>query len=139
MALTTYDSNEAYLRARISDVTSDEVNGLKLTVYADAGTDLETFVSQKTVALPCVLINYGGFAPVPYESAQSKRTRSYSVFIRARQADTESVIESLTNAIESEPYYLRGGAKYTARVLLCRPLLLDFGFNCYELQISISN
>lgn len=134
MSWAEYDNIEAYMKGRI------EAADAGAAVVTTNSTDMAGWLEKSTYSAQSYLISYDGYLfNRAHENRPVGRSKGYSVFWHGRSMGGESVMDALAEAIHSETTFTVGGVKHIASVAGGRYLMLDRGFDTYQLEITVIN
>lgn len=132
MSWPAHASVSAYLSDRITAAL-----GSPVIVNAES-TDLLDWLTKSTFQQKSVLVSYDGYSyRRTHESKPVGRVKLYSLFWHGRAMGGESVMDSIVDAIHSQNTFTVGSTTHRASVVGGRHLLLDRGFDTYQLEIEI--
>ena len=122
MSWPAHDDINAYLTARIKSTDASA------TVTTTQATDMAAWLERSTHKGRSYLISYD--KPVG-------RSKGYSIFWHGRNMGGESIMDAIVDAITSESSFTVGGEHHKASIAGGRYLMLDRGFDTYQLEITV--
>lgn len=132
MSYTAYDNGTAYLDARIKAVYANA------NIEASHSHDLLDFLERTSVRLNSYFISCDGFNNFNSYESRTKPSVKYSIFWHGRNMDSETIAEALTAEIHGARFFRKGTETRTASVTGGQSLLIDRGFDSYQLDIEIT-
>lgn len=134
MSWPAHTSGFDYLTTRIGEADAGA------RVYTANSTDILQWLERSNVQLKSYFISYEGYTfERSREGASGPPRKLYTIYWHGRAGlDVEATMDTLTDAIHSKKTFTIGSDTRTARVTGGRYLLMDRGFDTYQLDIEIN-
>lgn len=133
MSYPPHASIEAYITDRIQ--TAD----VGASVVTANSTDMAAWLERSTYTGRSYLISYDGYIfNRSHENRPVGRSKGYSVFWHGRAMGGEATMDAITTAIHAVTHFTIDAKTHIASVAGGRYLLMDRGFDTYQLELTIN-
>ncbi len=131
MTWPVYDNGTAYLTAMVQEVYPTDI------VHVGNSVPIMDWFAGAAVHLNSFFVSYDGFTSQPRENSRGPLALQFSIYWHGRGLD-EAVMTALADHIHQHRTFTIDAETHTASVTGGRYLLLDRGFDTYQLDIQIT-